>query len=142
MFKDYNSYKGYLANYGYTDEVSFIVSTDLYEINYMRVDFSSRAEVSFLVNENEFDKIIQANNFTIYYPRIIFDDLYQQKLIKENFCCGVYKCQSSMLTFYSLLSSKGLSHNKKECDIVIDKLNKEKEEAKKPINKLKRLFGM
>lgn len=152
MFANYNNYQDGL-----------IISTALHDVRPSYVKFHSRAGVQIHLDGPDFDKLIQANGFSVYYPSSVFDEKWKRKLAdnsaKSNSgsndgddsrifidVSAPIPLPPASLLFFSDLSSVGLDQFRKSCHETIAAQKKafevQEEENNKPINRLKNFFGV
>lgn len=161
------------TNYNHYSDEGLSISTDLHKVNPRQINFHSRADVEIYLNKDEFDKLIQANVFFVYYPSSIFDENWKRKLLDNSAKSNahtelnggstesdsdVFRTISvpvpaeyvhdvdSRLLFFSHLSSNGFDQIRKKCSETIEAqkiaFDAQKEEANKPVNRLKDFFGV
>lgn len=124
MFANYNNY--------YSSSGRVQIQSDLHEVN-PSVKFLSKADIEFHLNGEQFDKLIQVDEFLVYYPMSIFDYRWVKKVSE--------KSNSNELSFSTELSSVGLERYRKHCHDTIEsqRVGFEKENNK-PVNRLKNFF--
>lgn len=151
LIKLQSKYKMF-ANYNFDSLLGerIRISTDLHEISINRANLNSRADIEIHLNGNEFDKLIQADSFFVYYPSYLFDKEWKKKLAEKHFRLNTKKESDSYegsfyivqtpyvpifslsqneidsrLLFFSHLSTDGLSQARSNCykTIVSQKIN-------------------
>lgn len=159
MFANYNNYFSGSSSHRLT------ISTPLHEISSLGVIFHSRADVSINLNGSDFDKLIQADSFFVYYPSIVFDEQWMNRLNKKHHAkivleqgedrgrefifSRLLEPRFSRLIFSSHLSTGGLIDVRERCheNIEAQKIAFEQErmilerENSKPINRLRNYFN-
>lgn len=135
------------ANYNHYSHEGVNISTALHKVNPRQVNFHSRADVEIYLNEDEFDKLSQADVFFVYYPPSVFDENWKRKLVDNSVKSngrtelndgstesdsGVFRTISvpvpadyvrdvdSRLLFFSHLSSDGFDQTRKKCSEAIE----------------------